>query len=219
MKPAKSTKPTPDAPKSEIIMGPMTPAELNRYRALKEELASQLDIINTAFIKAGRILRQIRDERLYRGEFDTFEQFCRLMVGKDKRYVNRIIQAHGVVEELMLQGVRESELPNNERICREQANYPMPDIKKIYSRAKQLALAKGKATPDSITIREAAATVVGSPEARRRQPPSPRYPSLIKNKNPSRRKTFVSKMDEENTGNPEEDHTGLVDPKSPCSNL
>src|SRR6266446_5083782 len=36
-------------------------------------------------------------------------------------------------------------------------------------------------------------------------PPSPRYPSLIKNKNPSRRKTFVSKMDEENTGNPEED--------------
>jgi hypothetical protein len=26
-------------------------------------------------------------------------------------------------------------------------------------------------------------------------------------------------MDEENTGNPEEDHTGLVDPKSPRSNL
>src|SRR5258708_38373104 len=73
-------------------------AELNRYNALKEELASQLDIINTAFIKAGRILSQIRDERLYRGEFDTFEQFCRSMVGKDKRYVNRIIQAHGVIE-------------------------------------------------------------------------------------------------------------------------
>ena len=122
--------------------------------SLKEELASQLDIINTAFIKAGRILGQIRDERLYRGEFDTFEQFCRSMVGKDKRYVNRLIQAHGVIEELMLQGVKESELPNNERICRELANYPLPDIKKIYQRSRQMALSAGKATPDSITVRE-----------------------------------------------------------------
>ena len=148
----------------------MSRAELNRYKALKEELASQLDIINTAFIKAGRILSQIRDERLYRGEFDTFEQFCRSMVGKDKRYVNRIIQAHGVIEDLMLEGVKESELPNSERICRELANYPMPDMKKIWQRAKQMSLAAGKSHPDSMTVREAAATVEGvNPEARRRQ--------------------------------------------------
>ena len=151
-------------------MGPMSRAELNRYASLKEELASQLDIINTAFIKAGRILGQIRDERLYRGEFDTFEQFCRSMVGKDKRYVNRLIQAHGVIEELMLQGVKESELPNNERICRELANYPLADIKKIYQRSRQMALSAGKATPDSITVREAAASLDGvSKEARQRQ--------------------------------------------------
>ena len=54
------------------------------------------------------------------------------MVGKDKRYVNRIIQAHGVIEDLMLEGVKESELPNSERICRELAHYPMPDMKKIW---------------------------------------------------------------------------------------
>jgi hypothetical protein len=163
-------KEPPITPKTEIIMGPMSRAELNRYKALKEELASQLDIINTAFIKAGRILSQIRDERLYRGEFDTFEQFCRSMVGKDKRYVNRIIQAHGVIEDLMLEGVKESELPNSERICRELANYPMPDMKKIWQRAKQMSLAAGKSHPDSMTVREAAATVEGvNPEARRRQ--------------------------------------------------
>ena len=128
-------KPTPTTPttlKTEIIMGPMTPAELHKFKALKEELASQLDIINTAFIKAGRILRQIRDERLYRGEFDTFQLFCDSMVGKDKRYVNRIIQAAGVIETLMLQGVRENELPNSERICRELANYPTSQLKLIY---------------------------------------------------------------------------------------
>lgn len=150
-------------------MGPMSPAELNRYQALKEELASQLDMINTAFIKAGRILRQIRDERLYRGDFDTFEQFCRSMVGKDKRYVNRIIQARGVIEELLRQGVKESELPNHERACRELAEFPIPDMKKIYQKARQMSLAAGKSQPDSITIREAAATLEGSPEARRRQ--------------------------------------------------
>lgn len=162
-------KSTQITPKTEIIMGPLTRGELNRYKALKEELAGQLDIINTAFIKAGRILGQIRDERLYRGEFDTFEQFCKSMVGKDKRYVHRIIQAHGVIEELMLQGVNESELPNSERICRELANYPIPNLKLIYKRACQMALAAGKAQPDSITVREAAATIEGSPETRRRQ--------------------------------------------------
>ncbi len=37
----------------------------------------------------------------------------------------------------------------------------------------------------------------------------PRYPLLTQNKNRSRRRTFVSKMDEENTGIREEDHTGV----------
>lgn len=147
----------------------MSAAELTRYKSLKEELANQLDIINTAFAKAGRILKQIRDERLYRGEFDTFEQFCRSMVGKTKRYVNHIIAAHGVIEELMLQGVKEAELPNSERLCRELAHYPMPDLKRIWQRAKQLSLHAGKSKPETILIREAAATVTGSPEARRRQ--------------------------------------------------
>jgi hypothetical protein len=32
-----------------------------------------------------------------------------------------------------------------------------------------VSLAAGKSTPDAMTVREAAATVVGSPEARRRQ--------------------------------------------------
>jgi hypothetical protein len=150
-------------------MGPMSRAELNRYKALKEELAQLLDSINTGFIKAGRILGQIRDERLYRGDFDTFEAFCRSMVGKDKRYVNRIIQAHGVVEELMLQGVKGNELPNSERLCRELAHYPTPDIRKIYQRAKEMSLVQGKSQPDTMTIREAAATVGGSEKARARQ--------------------------------------------------
>lgn len=84
--------------------------------------------------------------------------------------MNRIIQAHGVVEELLLQGVKESKLPNNERIRRELANYPLPDIKKIYQRSRQMALSAGKATPDSITVREAAASLDGvSKEARQRQ--------------------------------------------------
>jgi hypothetical protein len=85
------------------------------------------------------------------------------------RYVNRIIQAHDVIEELMLGGVKETELPNNERICRELANYPMPDMKKIWQRAKQLSLAAGKSHSDSLTVREAAATAEGDPKARRRQ--------------------------------------------------
>jgi hypothetical protein len=149
--------------------GPLTYSELVRYNALRKDLTDQLEIIHTAFRKVGRILRQIRDERLYRGDYSSFEQFCQQVIGKGKRYLNQIIQAEGVVNELLFEGINERELPNSERICRELAQYPKPEMKKIWQKARQLALASGKAQPDSITVREAAATIEGSASARDRQ--------------------------------------------------
>jgi hypothetical protein len=109
---------------------------------LKEELMSHIDIINTSLSHMGKVMREIRDQRLYRAEYRTFEDFCKSLVHKDKRYMNRVIQAADVIEELMLQGVDKDELPNSERICRELANYPTSSLKLIYKRARQMALAK-----------------------------------------------------------------------------
>ena len=70
--------------------------------------------------------RKTKEEQLEAA--GIFEEFCRSFVGKDKRYVHRLIQAHGVIEDLMLEGVKESDLPNSERICRELASYPISDM-------------------------------------------------------------------------------------------
>jgi hypothetical protein len=145
--------------------GPLSRAEETRYKALKEKLVEKMDIISTAFVEMGAILRQVRDERLYRSEFTAFEDFCRQYVGASKRYVNRIIQAEGVIDALLEAGEDKGTLPNSVRLTRELALYPKAEMQKIWQMAKQLALADGKAKPDSNTVREAAAKLESSPQA------------------------------------------------------
>jgi hypothetical protein len=148
--------------------GPLRDAERIRYIELKKELEDNLDIIATAFVRVGRILRTIRDQRLYRAEYDSFESFCRGFIGKDRRYLNRIIQAEGLINALLEEGVPSTELPSSERLCRELALYPAADAKKIWTKAKQLALVNGKAQPDGMTVREAAVQIEGTPQAKQR---------------------------------------------------
>jgi len=52
------------------------------------------------FIDVGNALLEIRESRLYRGEFGTFENYCQEKWGMDKRYANYQIQAAMVVENL-----------------------------------------------------------------------------------------------------------------------
>jgi hypothetical protein len=145
------------------LEGPLSRAEETRYKKLKEKLLEKM-----AFVEMGAILHDIRDERLYRQEFTAFEDFCRQYVGASKRYVNRIIQAEGVVEALLEAGEDKATLPSSVRITRELVLYPKSEMKKIWQHAKQLALADGKNKPDSMTVREAAAELESSPQAKER---------------------------------------------------
>ena len=52
------------------------------------------------FVKVGNALLEIRDSRLYRQQFPTFEAYCKERWGMNRRYANRIIEAAGVVESL-----------------------------------------------------------------------------------------------------------------------
>jgi hypothetical protein len=150
------------------LEGPLSRAEHSRYEALKKELHDHMDIITASFVRMGAVLRIIRDERLYRQEYTAFEDFCRQQMGTGKRYVNRIIQAQGVIEALLEAGEDKATLPSNVRLARELALYPKSSMSKIWQQAKQLALAEGKVRPDSNTVREAAAKLESSPEATRR---------------------------------------------------
>jgi len=52
------------------------------------------------FVDAGNALSEIRDKRLYRFGFDTFEDYCQKRWQLSRSYAYRLIEAAGVVRNL-----------------------------------------------------------------------------------------------------------------------
>lgn len=53
-----------------------------------------------SFVEVGNALAKIRDGRLYRAEFSTFEEYCGSKWNLSKRHVNRLVAAAEVVEDI-----------------------------------------------------------------------------------------------------------------------
>jgi hypothetical protein len=132
------------------------------YETLKVEIRHDIKVGVEAFERASKNLLRVRDERLYREEFATFEEFCRETLGHSKTHVNRMIAAADVIQGLIAQG--EIVLPNNERVARELAKYPKSERALIWKRAKQIA---DRSRPDYQAIREAAKEIVPAREAQK----------------------------------------------------
>ena len=54
----------------------------------------------TAFYEVGFALMQIRDNRLYRVEYGTFEEYCKEKWGMERRHAYRLIDGYKVSENL-----------------------------------------------------------------------------------------------------------------------
>jgi hypothetical protein len=52
------------------------------------------------FVKVGAALEKIRDKRLYRAKYDTFEEYCQERWGFGRRYANLMIQSGVAVKSL-----------------------------------------------------------------------------------------------------------------------
>jgi len=74
----------------------LTFSEVQRLDELEQVVETGL----TVFVQVGNALLEIRDSRLYRQQFPTFEAYCRERWGMNRRYANRLIEAAGVVETL-----------------------------------------------------------------------------------------------------------------------
>jgi hypothetical protein len=104
--------------------------------SLKLGIAQDVKTGLQGFKRAGEKLLKIRQDRLYREEFDTFEAFSGDILGHSKTYSNNLITAFEVVQALEAQG--EAVLPDNERVARQLAKYPKSDRKLIWNRALQI---------------------------------------------------------------------------------
>lgn len=118
----------------------LTAKQRTEYAALKAAIAEDLRQGLECFLRAGEKLLKIKRDRLYREEFDTFEDFCRAIAGHSKTYANNLIRGYAVVQQLVDHG--ETVLPGNERVARELARHPQSRRLAIWRRALQIANGK-----------------------------------------------------------------------------
>ncbi len=100
---------------------PITIDDSKKLIALEEIIKSGLD----TFTEVGNALLQIRDEKLYRSEFRTFEAYCREKLGIERAHAYRLMDAAEVVENVKMSPIGDKiEPPKTESQTRPLASVP-----------------------------------------------------------------------------------------------
>lgn len=98
------------------------------------ELAACEQVIErglTTFYEVGKALLQIRDERLYRAEHATFEEYCRTRWKMSRSRAHRMIEAAGIADNLLPMG----NIPTNERQIRPLARLLPEQQQRVWAEA------------------------------------------------------------------------------------
>lgn len=98
----------------------------DRIALRKHEQA--IERTKTAFVECGQHLAAIRDGKLYRDEFDTFEQYCQERWGWGRRYANHLIESSEIVKELP---TSMGTMVPKERVARALKNVPPSDRPRV----------------------------------------------------------------------------------------
>lgn len=105
------------------------------------ELESVIQRNLNSFYEIGMALMEVRDNRLYRAEYDTFEQYCRERWQFSKTHANRFIESSKVIENLTPIGVK----PENLEQTRPLAKLHAKEQKEVWQEAVETA-PEGKVT-------------------------------------------------------------------------
>jgi hypothetical protein len=112
---------------------PLSEPEQITYYACEEVIANGWN----NFLQVGLALAQIRDQELYRTEYDSFEAYCRIKWQYGKRYANYLISAAQVFTCL---GTFSSQIkPQHETQVRVLVGLPAEQVKAAWVRAVEQA--------------------------------------------------------------------------------
>jgi len=126
----------------------LTVIERNNLVELEATIQKNL----TAFYEVGFALMQIRDNRLYREIYGTFEEYCKEKWNFTRSYAYRLIASSEVADNLSPVG----DIPESERVVRPLTRIKDPDQQReVYQRAVETA-PEGKVTARHIeeTVKE-----------------------------------------------------------------
>lgn len=114
----------------------LTHTESQQLATLEETIQRDLQ----TFTEVGNALLEIRDNRLYREQYGTFEQYCRDKWGVSKRRANQMVQAAGVLGNIENGNHgSQTELPKTERHARPLSQLPAEEQGEAWEAATQKA--------------------------------------------------------------------------------
>jgi hypothetical protein len=140
--------------------------ELTENALTQDEEQERLHLerkVERAFYEAGKSLAQLRDHRLYRNTHSSFEEYCRERFGFQRRHCYQLIDAAGVVDNL-IQFLEQDEncapvahiLPTKERQVRSLVSLEPSEQREAWVKAVNAA---GGKLPNSRQVSDAAARI------------------------------------------------------------
>ncbi|WP_027459284.1 hypothetical protein [Deinococcus murrayi] len=160
----------------------LTPEE----RARRAELEEQVAVGVRAGAMAGRALRSLQGERLYRSTHPTFEAYGLEVFGLSRARLYQLIDFAEVAEEAAARGIEIS----NERVARALGVVPPDDYALVIDVARAVT---GKATPSSADVQGVADAVRNMADGMQVEHPDTQEPVPLSQIPPERRVEAVAK--------------------------
>lgn len=123
--------------------------ELNRVELNElHECEATIERTSKAFVECGIALERIRSKKLYRQDFDTFEEYCQTKWGWNRQHAHRIIQAAQVKESMKMSPMGDK--IENERQARALAEAFPEDREEVLNEASKSGKVTSKSIQDAI---------------------------------------------------------------------
>lgn len=122
----------------------LTAPEVDR----KAQLEATIERGMQTFVEVGLALMEIRDGRLYRAEYGTFEEYCQERWGWERRHAYRLIDAAAAVENVS--NWTQNQVPANEAQARPLTSLPPAQQREAWERVLETA-PNGKITAAIVT--------------------------------------------------------------------
>lgn len=131
-----------------VLSGTLSESEQTKL----QQLETVIQRGKQSFIEVGTALMEIRVNRLYRGEFKTFEEYCQSKWGFTRNFAHMQIQSAEIASGLLTV----VNIPN-EGTAREFISVPSEDRPVVAEQAKVIAAGQGRDTINSRDVKEAKA--------------------------------------------------------------
>lgn len=117
---------------AESVSTELTAADRSQLSECEAVIAEGLD----TFYKVGIALSTIRDKRLYRKDYSTFQDYCKERWSMSKTHANRLVQAGEVIQNLTPNG---GQMPESERQTRPLTQLPPEQQSEAWNKAVESA--------------------------------------------------------------------------------